>query len=144
MFSDHTSYIRDISQTYIQSDYSLERDVFLRPSKEMQLDTDDVLLVQKPLYGVPDSGTHWVLPYHSHHVKMLNMTSTTGDVCLLFRGNGNKNEAMTVLQVDDSYGHANDLFLEQEEEASKRFQTIQSKPRNFWLMVDLQISMKVQ
>lgn len=40
-----------------------------------------------------------------------------------------KNEVVTVLHVDESYGHGNARLLEKEKEASKRFQIIQSKPR---------------
>jgi len=35
MFPNHTSYVRDISQAYIQSESKLERLVYLRPPKEM-------------------------------------------------------------------------------------------------------------
>ena len=45
---------------------------------------DYVLLVMKPLYGVPEAGNHWFKTYYSHHMRELNMMQSTYDTCLLY------------------------------------------------------------
>ena len=125
-FPEHISYVRDISQAYLQSESNLERKIFLRPPLEMNLDPDAVLVVLKPLYGVPESGLHWFVTYHAHHKQRLSMKSTKGDPCLLYRHSATETDGITALQVDDSYGHGTKEFLEEEERESKRFKC---KPR---------------
>lgn len=126
IFREHQSYIRDISQAYLQSESPLERKIFLRPPKEMNLGADVVLCVLKPLYGVPESGLHWFVTYWTHHRERLSMKSTTGDPCLLYRPGDMHAEGVTALQVDDSFGHGTVEFLKDEERESKRFKC---KPR---------------
>ncbi|CDF37987.1 unnamed protein product [Chondrus crispus] len=126
IFREHQSYIRDISQAYLQSESPLERQIFLRPPKEMNLGADVVLCVLKPLYGVPESRLHWFVTYWTHHRERLSMKSTTGDPCLLYRSGDMHAEGVTALQVDDSFGHGTVEFLKDEERESKR---IKCKPR---------------
>lgn len=123
---DHKSYIRDISQAYLQSESDLERKIFLKAPKEMGLEDDEVLLVTKPLYGVPESGLHWFVTYQTHHKERLGMNCTRGDPCLLFRPGETSPDGLTALQVDDSYGHGTEKFLRDEDLESKRFKC---KPR---------------
>ena len=123
---EHTSYIRDISQAYVQSESSLERSIYLYPPPEMGLGEEEVLLVKKPLYGIPESGLHWFLTYHTHHVERLGMMATKGDVCVLYKRGETTPKGLVALQVDDSYGHGEEKFLQEEETHSKRFQC---KPR---------------
>lgn len=68
----------------------------------MGLKSDEVLIVVKPLYGVPESGLHWFLTYQDHHVNNLGMKSTIIDNCVLYKRNETHLEGMTALQVDDS------------------------------------------
>lgn len=56
MMQYHATYVRDISQAYIQSETKLECSVYLEAPKEMNLDDDEVLIARKPLYGIPESG----------------------------------------------------------------------------------------
>jgi len=128
MFPERTSYVRDISQAYLQSESELERLVYLRPPKEMGLAQDEVLLVKEPLYGIPESGLHWFITYHSHHTGRLRMKPTRGDPCVLYRPADSKSQCMglTVLKVDDSFGHGDTKFLDDEERESRRFKC---KPR---------------
>ena len=51
-------YMRDISQAYTQSETSLARDFFVRPPKELNLPDGLLLKALRPLYGVPEAGTH--------------------------------------------------------------------------------------
>jgi hypothetical protein len=120
-------YTRDISQAYTQSDTGLERQVFLEPPPEMELEDDEVLLSLKPLYGIPEAGLHWFLTYAQHHTETLGMTPSKADRCLFFRrddeGDG---VSITALQVDDNLGVGTAAFLVEEEAASRKFRC---KPR---------------
>ena len=80
LFPEHKSYVRDISQAYIQSNSALERPIYLRPPREMGLGHDEILLASKLLYGIPESGLHWFITYHSHHVEQLDMKACRGDL----------------------------------------------------------------
>jgi len=130
MYPDMTPFTRDITQAYTQSKDTLLRKVYLQPPKEMRLPYDQVLLAVKPLYGIPESGLYWFITYRDHHVNELKMTSCTVDKCILYRhyedGNNRTLPALTILQVDDSFGLGIDEFLNLEEEKSSAFKT---KPR---------------
>jgi hypothetical protein len=41
------------------------------------------MIVRKPLYRIPEAGTHWWATYHKHHRKKLAMATFTYDPCLL-------------------------------------------------------------
>ena len=126
LFPSHTAYIRDVSQAYIQSHSVLNRTIYLKPPEEMNLPKNHVLLVKKPLYGIPESGLHWFLTYQSHHKQMLHMEETHGDKCILYRLKNNLLDGLTILQVDDSFGHGSKEFLDDEERESHKFKC---KPR---------------
>ena len=130
LFPTHQAYVRDISQAYIQSNTTLERNVYLKPPPEMELHDNYVLLAKKPLYGIPESGLHWFLTYQKHHTLELSMKETTYDKCLFYTSHSDKNyKGVTALQVDDSFGHGTELFLKEEEEKCKRYQHYNEKPR---------------
>lgn len=120
------AYMRDVSMAYTQSETNLERRVFLRAPKEMGLGEDEVLLCLKPLYGVPESGLHWFVTYAGHHVDRLGMQQSRAERCLFYRREGDGGISVTSLQVDDSWGTATKVFLEDEEREAGRFIT---KPR---------------
>lgn len=52
-------YFRDISQAYVSTDSSLLRDVYIIPTKRLELGNDVLWKVCKPLYGLPESGLLW-------------------------------------------------------------------------------------
>jgi hypothetical protein len=84
-------YLRDISQAYVQSTTSLNRDFFIKPPRELaaylNLQDGAVLKVVKPLYGVPKAGNHWFKTYHSHHINEMSIEQSTYDPCLLYNTN---------------------------------------------------------
>ncbi|KHJ31246.1 hypothetical protein EV44_g0287 [Erysiphe necator] len=53
-------YVRDISQAYVQSSTHLNRDFFVKPPTELQMDEGSILRIVKPLYGIPEAGNHCV------------------------------------------------------------------------------------
>ena len=121
-------YTRDVTQAYIQSRSRLEREVYIRAPKEMELKDGYVLRVIKPLYGIPESGLHWYLTYLAHHLDSLGMKRTRVDPCVLIKGGNNSIDGLIILQVDDSLGFGSDEFLDNEEINSK---DIRCKPRTF-------------
>ena len=122
MHPEHKLNIRDISQAHTQTQTLLERKVYLEPPPEMNMAPDEVLLVLKPLYGLPESGLYWFAIYHQHHMTKLGMQESTEDRCLLYkRDDTEKMEEVTMLQVDDSCGHGSQEFLADEEKESTSF-----------------------
>jgi hypothetical protein len=57
----------DITRAFIQSTGSLLRDVYVEPPLELKLDSDIVLKLLKPLYGLGDSGDYWSSTLRDHH-----------------------------------------------------------------------------
>jgi hypothetical protein len=76
-------YLRDISQAYVQSTTTLNREFYVRPLTELSgqlgIDENSVLKVVRPLYGIPEAGNHWFRTYHSHHIEHLGMNQSTYD-----------------------------------------------------------------
>jgi hypothetical protein len=60
-----------------------------------------IIIVRKPLYGIPEAGTHWWATYYKHHKEKLLMTTSSYDPCLLIT---TKKEAFGVvgMQTDDT------------------------------------------
>ena len=105
---------RDISQAYVQSNTNLNRVFYARPPKELKLE-GVVLQVLKPLYGVPESGTHWFRTYHNHHTANLGLVQSTYDPCLLYGPN-----AVVGLQTDDTLFLADTSYIRKEDDELKR------------------------
>jgi len=115
MFPEHSLYLRDISQAYIQSATNLNREFYIRPPEELRtelgMQEGTILRVLKPLYGVPEAGNHWFKTYHRHHTENLGMKQSTYDPCLL---QSNKPFGVVGLQTDDSLFLADKNFTDLE------------------------------
>jgi Reverse transcriptase (RNA-dependent DNA polymerase) len=55
----------DVIQAYLQSACDLTRKVFVKPSC-IDLDSDELLQIMKPLYGLADSGDYWAQTFVRH------------------------------------------------------------------------------
>ncbi|KAI0994222.1 hypothetical protein K3495_g13960, partial [Podosphaera aphanis] len=110
--------LRDITQAYIQSSTNLNRRILARPPREIAhlFPPGAILLMLKPLYGIPESGNHWWNTYHKHHLERLLMRPSTYDPCLLV---STSKEAFGLIgmQVDDTLGLTDTAFLKREAEA---------------------------
>lgn len=119
-------FTRDVTQAYVQSEMTLERDVYIDAPPEMQLPDDSLLKVVLPLYGIPESGLDWYLTYTNHHMEHLGMFRATVDPCVLIRREKGNLAGLVIHQVDDSMATVMPRFLDDEERASSPYK---SKPR---------------
>ena len=56
----------------------------------------------KPLYGIPEAGTHWFGTYHSHHTGKLQMTMSTYNPCLLITTTDKEAFGIVGMQTDNT------------------------------------------
>ena len=116
-------YLRDISQAYVQSTTMLSREIIAKPPKEISasLPPFTVMRVMKPLYRIPEAGTHWFGTYQGHHCTKLFMVPSTHNPCLLVT---NKAELFGIvgMQTDDTLFLGNKAFatLENDELAKAK------------------------
>ena len=111
---DANVYLRDISQAYTQSTTAMLRNVYVRAPIEMELPPNRILRVARPLYGIPEAGTHWFQTYHTHHVQKLKMAQSTYDTCFLFSNNKENGFGLIGLQTDDTLILADKTFAARE------------------------------
>lgn len=124
-------FTRDVSQAYTQSSTPINRKIYVRPPAVLRYPSNILLHIIKPLYGIPEAGTHWFLTYMSHHTKKLGMKPSTYDQCLLtFPGtmdtsskNKSRPRGLTCIQTDDTMNAGNDTFVALEKNSSARFIT---------------------
>ena len=130
--ASYTVFGRDVSQAYLQSTTQIIRKIFVRPPPELGLPPGCILLVNRALYGIAESGMHWFETYHGHHVKVLGMKPAAHDPCLLYLPGATKSliskdfrsfpSGVTCLQTDDTINAGDEVFRKREEEGSRRFQ----------------------
>jgi hypothetical protein len=113
------AWLRDITQAYVQSGTELNRKILAQlPAQIRDLyPPDTVMRVIKPLYGIAEAGTHWWATYHNHHIKKLQMTTSSYDPCLLISTAENPDFACVGMQTDDTLGLSTTAFSTREEEA---------------------------
>ena len=68
------------------------------------------MVVLRPLYGIPEAGTHWWATYHNHHKEKLSMTTSTYDPCFLIT-TGKEAFRIVGIQTDDTLILASEEFL---------------------------------
>ena len=111
-------WLRDITQAYVQSSSELARTVLARLPTQIRDNYPDgtVMRVIKPLYGIAEAGTHWWATYHNHHLKKLQMVTSTYDPCLLISSVENDQFGLIGMQTDDTIGLTTATFSQREEE----------------------------
>lgn len=111
-------YLRDISQAYVQSSTELNRLILAKPPKEIaaSIPENTVMRLIKPLYGIPEAGTHWFNTYHKHHTERLSMKTSTYDPCLLITTTGTESFGIVGIQTDDTLFLGNNKFAKLESE----------------------------
>lgn len=114
----NVAWLRDITQAYVQSDTTLNRTILTYlPSQIRHIHPDNtVMRIIKPLYGLAEAGTHWWATYHNHHLKKLQMTTSTYDPCLLITTPENPDFAVVGMQTDDTLGLSTVEFSQREDD----------------------------
>jgi hypothetical protein len=108
-------YVRDISQAYVQSTTLLNRSFYMKPPANSALYGKGLLKVLRPLYGIPEAGTHWYKTYHKHHTEKLGLKASTYDPCLLHT-TSNSNFGLVGLQTDDTLILGTETFIQLEKQ----------------------------
>ena len=108
------AWIRDITQAYVQSETGLNREILAHLPVQIRdkYPKGTVMQVVKPLYEVAEAGTHWWVTYHNHHLKKLQMITSTYDPCLL---QTNKPFSIVGLQTNDTLFLADKEFADTEQ-----------------------------
>ncbi|KAI0995357.1 hypothetical protein K3495_g12825 [Podosphaera aphanis] len=115
--------LRYITQAYVQSVTNLSRKIFVKAPAEIGLDANQILLILKPLYGIPEAGNHWYHTYHKHFLQNLNMEESTYDSCLLYstsRRSRNAGFGIVGMQTDDTLTLCDVAFAKLEEVEVKK------------------------
>ena len=111
----------DITQAYLQSAIQLLRDVYLKPSKELELGSHQLLKLLKPLYGLADSGDYWNVTMAKHVQADLGMNETAGDMSLFFKNVREKLCGLIGTYVADSLLSGDEAFLKHTDKTIEKF-----------------------
>ena len=91
----------------------------MRP-KELELRTDELVQVIRPVYSLSDSGEYWAETLSQHLREHLRLLQATTDLALRLRVVGTKLMALAATYVDD-------VLLASTEEAREQFNKISKK-----------------
>ena len=92
-----------------------------------ELPPNVIFKVIKPLYGIPEAGTHWFGTYYKHHREKLGMGTSTYDPCLLITKDGNGPFWLVGMQTDDTLILGDNEIVKQEDVELKRAELL-AKP----------------
>ncbi len=138
--SDCHLYLRDITQTYVQSKTSLNRQFFIRSSPELNLSKDSILRVIKSLYEMLETETHWFNTYQKHHKNKLSMIESTFDSCLLHIEIEFMHFVVIDIQTDDTLILADDEFVTLEENELARAHLTSKKREKLNLIISIKFN----
>lgn len=74
-----------VTQAYMQKSEKLMRDVYLKHFKEMNIQSNQLVQLLKPLYGLSESGDYWGRTCRKHLENELDMKSCMFDDALFSR-----------------------------------------------------------
>jgi hypothetical protein len=111
----------DVTQAYLQSAEPLMRDVYIKPSDECELNTNQVLKLLRPLYGLADSGDYWGSTLLNHLKEEFGMKRTVRYPAMFFKMLNNKLKIVCVTYVDDALHAGSKVYEEITENTMKRF-----------------------
>ena len=113
----------DVNRAYLQSSEKRMRKVYLKPPKELNLSSDELLELIKPLYGLPDAGDYWDRTMADHLRKDLNMVPTYHDIALHFLHGEKELQGLVGVYVDDSLICGNKNFMDITEKTLDKFES---------------------
>ena len=109
----------------MQSASNLKREIFVRPDI-LKLDSDTLLQIVKPLYGLSDAGDYWGQTLNEHHLKDLKMEQASGDFSLFFKRIANRLLGLSGTYVDNILRTGDRMFEKKSSEING--QTFDAKP----------------
>ena len=113
---------RDVSQAYVCTTHALLREVFVVPPPEANAPKDELWLLCRPLYGLPEAGAMWYATYSMHHRVALGMHATAVDPAVFVRHSESGDlDGIVVVQVDDTLATGSKTFLDDEKTHSSAF-----------------------
>ncbi|KAI0992846.1 hypothetical protein K3495_g15338 [Podosphaera aphanis] len=81
--------------------------------------SDMIMKINRPLYGIPEAGTHWWATYSKYHREKLGMNVSSYDPCLFFT-NTSDHVGIIGLQTDDTLILCDETFNLKEEHEIRR------------------------
>jgi hypothetical protein len=133
--NDIELYLRDVTQTYVQLTFDLNRNFYIRSLLELiillNISNDCILKMIKSLYDVLETSNHWFATYHRHHLVKLEMIESTYDSCLLYKFEfieslksleHFESESLEIvdMQIDDILILVNSIFAAKKEKTIKK------------------------
>lgn len=118
---DFKLFTTDVTQAYLQSMELLNRKVFVQPCSAFPLSPDMVLQLQKPLYGLPESGDYWDRTMKNHIKKDIGMQACTLDDAFYYKRKSGNLIGLCATYVDDSLHVGTEEYCKLCEETEKRF-----------------------
>jgi hypothetical protein len=89
---------------------------------------DSLLLVESPLYRIPEAGVHWFRTYQAHHLERLDIETSTYDPCLLISKQKDKNFRLVGIQTDNTLLISTEKFSRDEQDALQEA-SFKAKPK---------------
>lgn len=111
----------DVTQAYLQSKESLQRNIFVKPPKEFGLQTNELLKLLKPLYGLSESGDYWGRTFRNHMTKELGMKNCITDTALFYKSSEAGLAGLCTTYVDDALYAGNKTFEETTKKTEQKF-----------------------
>lgn len=125
----------DITQAYLQSKDKLSRDIFIRPRKDdlkyFGFDDEMILKLNKPLYGMCDSGDYWGATLTDHVRNNLEMLPLDGDPSLYMKESSGQTIGLLGSYVDDCLFAGNPDFDTCIKATQERFESKPLESDNF-------------
>lgn len=114
---------QDVAQAYLQSAHALMRKVYVRPTKEFQLNSNELLELLKPLYGLTDAGDYWHVTFAKHLQHDLSMRPTAGDLALYTKTVHDGLACLLGTYVDDTIATGPASFDEDSRLTERKFES---------------------
>lgn len=110
LFPASSSSQRVVTQAYLQSAQKFLRDIFVKPTGEVELGPDAIFKLLEPFYGLRNSIDYWGRTIYEHSRSDLGMKSRAKDGSLFFKVIGTKHSGLCVAYVDDLLQAENEQF----------------------------------
>lgn len=103
--------------------------MYFEVPKELGLPPENIMMLIRPLYGLPEAGMYWFYTYRRFYTTELGMKSSDHNLCLLFApglsDSTSDSRALTVVKTDNIFTVCNPSLIAVENPAYSRFE---SKP----------------